>query len=136
MMAPDAPERLADRPKATLGAPRLGPKSWRDVDTGGEGDPGDAGRGIHQRSHDCRRDRRFCAVFKSLPTHGLCRPCAIRTFQAVAFWVDPGASDQLRIASINQRRSIQQIMEEALNDWFEKHRLPSLSASTVNGKAA
>jgi chromosome partitioning protein len=56
--------------------------------------------------------------------------------KAVAFWVDPGASDQLRIASINQRRSIQQIMEEALDDWFEKHGLPRLSASTVNGKAA
>ena len=42
-----------------------------------------------------------------------------------------GASDQLRIASVTQRRSIQQIMEEALDDWFEKHRLPRLSAGTV-----
>lgn len=56
--------------------------------------------------------------------------------KAVAFWVDPGASDQLRIASVTQRRSVQQIMEEALDDWFEKHRLPRLSAGTVNGEAA
>jgi Antitoxin-like ribbon-helix-helix len=52
--------------------------------------------------------------------------------KAVAFWVDPAASAQLRIASINLDRSVQDIMTEALSDWFAKHRLPRLS----NGEAA
>jgi hypothetical protein len=47
--------------------------------------------------------------------------------KAVAFWVDPAASAQLRIASINLGRSVQDIMTEALNDWFTKQRLPPLS---------
>jgi len=47
--------------------------------------------------------------------------------KAVAFWVDPAASAQLRIASINLGRSVQDIMEEALSDWFTKQRLPPLS---------
>ena len=47
------------------------------------------------------------------------------------------ASDQLRIASVTQRRSVQQIMEEALDGWFAQHNLPRLCASpTTNGKAA
>ena len=47
--------------------------------------------------------------------------------KAVAFWVDPAASAQLRIASINLDRSVQDIMTEALSDWFTKQRLPPLS---------
>jgi hypothetical protein len=46
--------------------------------------------------------------------------------KAVAFWVDPAASTQLRIASINLGRSVQDIMTEALSDWFVKQRLPRL----------
>jgi hypothetical protein len=45
----------------------------------------------------------------------------------VAFWVDPAASAQLRIASINLGRSLQDIMTEALSDWFTKQQLPPLS---------
>ena len=57
--------------------------------------------------------------------------------KAVAFWVDPAASDQLRIAAVTHRRSIQQIMEEALDGWFTEHGLPRLCAgSATNGKAA
>jgi hypothetical protein len=47
--------------------------------------------------------------------------------KAVAFWVDPAASTQLRIASINLGRSVQDIMSEALSDWFVKQRLPRLA---------
>ena len=57
--------------------------------------------------------------------------------KAVAFWVDPAASDQLRIAAVTHRRSIQQIMEEALDGWFTEHGLPPLCAgSATNRKAA
>jgi hypothetical protein len=65
------------------------------------------------------------------------RPPARQGKKAVSFWVDPAASDQLRIASINQRRSVQQIMEEALDKWFAEHGLPRLCSSPeANGKAA
>jgi hypothetical protein len=47
--------------------------------------------------------------------------------KAVAFWVDPAASAQLRIASINLDRSVQDIMTEALSDWFTKQQLPPLT---------
>lgn len=44
--------------------------------------------------------------------------------KAIAFWVDPAASTQLRIASVHLSRSVQDIMVEALEDWFLKQRLP------------
>ena len=47
--------------------------------------------------------------------------------KAVAFWVDPGASTQLRVAAASMGRSVQDIMSEALEDWFRKHRLPRLA---------
>jgi hypothetical protein len=53
--------------------------------------------------------------------------------KAVAFWVDPGASTQLRMAGISMGRSVQDIMSEALEDWFRKHRLPRLAAEGTNG---
>jgi hypothetical protein len=46
--------------------------------------------------------------------------------KAIAFWVDPAASTQLRIASATIGRSVQDIMTEALEDWFRKQRLPPL----------
>jgi Antitoxin-like ribbon-helix-helix len=49
--------------------------------------------------------------------------------KAIAFWVDPAASTQVRIASVNMGRSVQGIMEEALDDWFAKHGLHRLAAS-------
>src|SRR4051794_34809305 len=65
------------------------------------------------------------------------RPPARQGKKAVSFWVDPAASDQLRIASVTQRRSVQQIMEEALDGWFAAHGLPRLCGSpSTNGKAA
>jgi hypothetical protein len=62
------------------------------------------------------------------------RPPARQGKKAVSFWVDPAASDQLRIASVTHRRSVQQIMEEALDDWFAQHGLPRLCTSlAANG---
>jgi hypothetical protein len=55
--------------------------------------------------------------------------------KAVAFWVDPGASTQLRMAAVSMGRSVQDIMSEALEDWFRKHRLPRLAPDAPNGAA-
>jgi len=40
--------------------------------------------------------------------------------KAVAFWVDPATSTQLRVAAATMGRSVQDIMVEALDDWFTK----------------
>jgi hypothetical protein len=53
--------------------------------------------------------------------------------KAIAFWVDPGSSTQLRVAAASMDRTVQDIMSEALEDWFRKHRLPRLAAGEVNG---
>jgi hypothetical protein len=53
--------------------------------------------------------------------------------KAVAFWVDPGASTQLRVSAARMNRTVQDIMTEALEDWFRKHRLPELAAHGANG---
>jgi mRNA-degrading endonuclease toxin of MazEF toxin-antitoxin module len=47
--------------------------------------------------------------------------------KAVSFWVDPAAATQLRVTSATLGRSVQAIMEEALDDWFVKQRLPALA---------
>jgi hypothetical protein len=47
--------------------------------------------------------------------------------KAIAFWVEPEVSTQLRVAAVNMDRSLQDIMSEALDDWFRKHRLPRLA---------
>jgi hypothetical protein len=52
--------------------------------------------------------------------------------KAIAFWVDPGASTQLRMAGVTMNRSVQDIMTEALEDWFRKHGLPRIA----EGRAA
>lgn len=48
--------------------------------------------------------------------------------KAIAFWVDPAASTQLRMAGVTMGRSVQDIMTEALEDWFRKNGLPRLAA--------
>ena len=55
------------------------------------------------------------------------RPPARQGKRAVSFWVDPAAATQLRVASASMGRSVQAIMEEALDDWFVKQRLPGLA---------
>ena len=47
--------------------------------------------------------------------------------KAIAFWVDPGASTQLRLAGVTMNRSVQDIMTEALEDWFRKQGLPQVA---------
>ena len=55
------------------------------------------------------------------------RPPARQGKKAVSFWVDPAAATQLRVASAQMGRSVQAIMEEALDDWFRKQRLSALA---------
>ena len=67
------------------------------------------------------------------PAEATGRPPARQGKKAIAFWVDPGASTQLRIAAATMNRSVQDIMTEALEDWFREHRLPGLAAAS-NGR--
>jgi hypothetical protein len=46
----------------------------------------------------------------------------------IAFWVDPGAATQLCVTAATTGRTVQSIMEEALDDWFRKHRLDQATA--------
>jgi hypothetical protein len=47
--------------------------------------------------------------------------------KAVAFWVDPGISTQLRIMSATTGRSVQDLMTEALERLFQAHGIPTLA---------
>lgn len=70
------------------------------------------------------------------PIEAAGRPPARQGKKAIAFWVDPGASTQLRIAAVTMSRSVQDIMTEALEDWFSKHGLPRLAANARNSERA
>jgi hypothetical protein len=50
--------------------------------------------------------------------------------KAIAFWVDAAASRQLRTAAASMDRTIQDVMEEALDDWFRKHGLSRIATSS------
>ena len=62
-----------------------------------------------------------------LPALQAGRPPARQGKKAVAFWVDPEPATQLRVAAATMGRSIQEIMTEALDDWFAKHRLSRIA---------
>lgn len=49
--------------------------------------------------------------------------------KAVAFWVDPAAAKQLRGLALRDDRTVQDCMEEALNDLFAKHGMHRLAGS-------
>lgn len=54
--------------------------------------------------------------------------------KAIAFWVDPSASLQLRTAALSMGRTVQDVMAEALDDWFRKHGMHRLAAEGSNGQ--
>jgi hypothetical protein len=49
--------------------------------------------------------------------------------KAIACWVDPAAALQLRSAALMEGRTLQAVMEEAIDDWFRKRRLPPIAGS-------
>lgn len=55
------------------------------------------------------------------------RPDARKGRKAIAFWVDPAVSMQVRMLGLRTSRSVQDLMEEAVEDLFRKHGLPPLS---------
>jgi hypothetical protein len=70
------------------------------------------------------------------PTLPVSRPAATATRtparvgkKAVAFWVDPAAAKQLRTLALRDDRTVQDCMEEALNDLFAKHGMHRLAGS-------
>lgn len=50
----------------------------------------------------------------------------------IAGWFNLDVKDQLRLMGVEQRKTIQQMLGEALNDYFAKHGKPELA--TVNGR--
>jgi hypothetical protein len=57
------------------------------------------------------------------------RPPARQGKKAIAFWVEPAASTQVRVAAATMGRTVQDIMGEALDDWFAKHGLHRLATN-------
>lgn len=46
----------------------------------------------------------------------------------IAAWLDPGFKNSLRLVQARRPGSIQELMEEALNDLFAKYDVPQVSA--------
>jgi hypothetical protein len=67
------------------------------------------------------------ALSQPAPTIEGKRPDARKGRKAIAFWVDPGVSMQVRMLGLRSGRTVQDLMEEAVEDLFRKHGLPSLS---------
>jgi len=48
--------------------------------------------------------------------------------RAAVAWLEPEAIDQLNIEAIRRKRNLQDILVEAINDWFAKEGLPRFDA--------
>ncbi len=48
--------------------------------------------------------------------------------RAAVAWLEPEAIDQLNIEAIRRKRNVQDILVEAINDWFAKEGLPRFDA--------
>jgi hypothetical protein len=47
--------------------------------------------------------------------------------KALIAYLDPGASKQLRQMALDGETSVQELVREALNDLFKKHRKPAIA---------
>lgn len=47
--------------------------------------------------------------------------------KALIGYFDPGVSKQLKQMALNQDSSIQELLREALNDFFQKHKKPNIA---------
>ena len=56
--------------------------------------------------------------------------------KALALWTSPEASQQLRMASVTMDRTLQSILAEAVDDWFQKHGMHRLAAAGAEEKDA
>ena len=57
------------------------------------------------------------------------RPPSRRGLKALTVWVDPAVHQQLRIMALEQNRSAEDMLREALADLFQKHGRPRLHSS-------
>jgi hypothetical protein len=48
--------------------------------------------------------------------------------RAAVAWLEPEAIDQLNIEAIRRKRNVQDILVEAINDWFAREGLPRFDA--------
>lgn len=47
--------------------------------------------------------------------------------KAVTIYLETEAHQQLKMLAVNEGRSVQALMVEAINDLFEKHRIPRIA---------
>lgn len=62
------------------------------------------------------------------------RTPARRGMRIVTVYIDPAAFLQLKVLAAGMDRSVQGIMEEALDDFFAKHRKPRLAQRPATGR--
>jgi hypothetical protein len=56
------------------------------------------------------------------------RPPSRQGKRAAVAWLEPEAIKQLNLYAIQHDRNVQDILVEAINDWFVKERLPRFDA--------
>jgi hypothetical protein len=56
------------------------------------------------------------------------RPPSRQGKRAAVAWLEPEAIKQLNLYAIQHERNVQDILVEAINDWFAKERLPRFDA--------
>lgn len=58
------------------------------------------------------------------------RPPSRQGKRAAVAWLEPEAIKQLNMYAIQHDRNVQDILVEAINDWFAKERLPRFDAES------
>jgi len=58
------------------------------------------------------------------------RPPSRRGKRAAVAWLEPEAIKQLNLYAIQHDRNVQDILVEAINDWFAKENLPRFDAES------
>lgn len=58
------------------------------------------------------------------------RPPSRQGKRAAVAWLEPEAIKQLNMHAIQHDRNVQDILVEAINDWFAKERLPRFDAES------
>jgi hypothetical protein len=58
------------------------------------------------------------------------RPPSRRGKRAAVAWLEPEAIKQLNMYAIQHDRNVQDILVEAINDWFAKENLPRFDAES------
>jgi hypothetical protein len=63
-----------------------------------------------------------------VPLSHASRPPARQGKKMIAVYVDPAVSRQLRVAAVNSGKTLQTIMEEAIDGWCRQSGLPPVAS--------